>query len=31
MSLAQLDAHALGEMAILQRLIDPSRAPASPR
>jgi hypothetical protein len=30
-SLAQLDAHVLGEIALLQRLIDPSRATVSPR
>jgi hypothetical protein len=30
-SLAQLDAHALGEIVMLQRLIDPSRATLSPR
>lgn len=30
-SLAQLDAHALGALGVLQRLIDPSRARVSPR
>jgi hypothetical protein len=30
-SLAQLDAHALGALGVLQRLIDPSRAKVSPR
>src|SRR5688572_26091830 len=30
-SLAQLDAHALAELVMLQRLIDPSRATVSPR
>jgi hypothetical protein len=30
-SLAQLDAHALGELVMIQRLIDPSRATVSPR
>jgi hypothetical protein len=30
-SLAQLDAHALGSLAVLQRLIDPTRAGVSPR
>ena len=30
-SLAQLDAHALGALGVLQRLIDPSRAAVSPR
>lgn len=30
-SLAQLDAHAVGGLALLQRLIDPSRAGVSPR
>jgi hypothetical protein len=30
-SLAQLDAHALGALCVLQRLIDPSRARVSPR
>lgn len=30
-SLAQLDAHALGALGLLQRLIDPSRARVSPR
>jgi NAD(P)-dependent dehydrogenase (short-subunit alcohol dehydrogenase family) len=30
-SLAQIDAHALGSLGVLQRLIDPSRAKVSPR
>jgi hypothetical protein len=30
-SLAQLDAHALGALGVLQRLIDPARARVSPR
>jgi hypothetical protein len=30
-SLAQLDAHALGALGVLQRLIDPTRAKVSPR